>query len=164
MKKFYRDYIGEKKIILLLKAYPQLFENDNLNSIDLLKIEGFGSKTVEQIKENFNYAKSVYVDITTNYPHKKEKNHENGVQQIIMEKGSGTAVVSNIIVCISGTRDPLFIKELKDRNITLADSVTKKVHMLLVKTNDSQTSKVKKALELGTPIVTIEQFKVKYFL
>jgi NAD-dependent DNA ligase len=151
------DYIGEKKIILLLKAYPQLFENDNLNSIDLLKIEGFGSKTVEQIKENFNYAKGVYVDITTNYPHKKEKNHENGVQQM-------KAVVSNIIVCISGTRDPLFIKELKDRNITLADSLTKKVHMLLVKTNDSQTSKVKKALELGTPIVTIEQFKVKYFL
>lgn len=153
------DYIGEKKIILLFKAYPRLFENDDLNNIDLLKIRGFGSKTVEQIKENFNYAKSVYVDITTNYPYKKynkEKKDENNGHMEQMNR--------NIIVCVSGTRDPLFIKELKDRNITLADSVTRKVHMLLVKTNDSQTSKVKKALELGTPIVTIEQFKVKYFL
>lgn len=155
------DYIGEKKIILLFKAYPRLFENDNLNSIDLLKIEGFGSKTVEQIKENFNYAKGVYVDITTNYPYKKnEKKDQNNGRDGVHQMDE----VSNIIVCVSGTRDPLFIKELKDRNITLADSVTKKVHMLLVKTNDSQTSKVKKALELGTPIVTIEQFKVKYFL
>ncbi len=46
-----------KKILLLLQKYPNLFELENLDAIDLVSIEGIGSKTATQIKQHFINAK-----------------------------------------------------------------------------------------------------------
>ncbi len=48
-------------------------------------------------------------------------------------------------VCVSGTRDPLFIQELKNRGFVLSDNITKKVKVLIVKNSNEETTKVKKS-------------------
>ncbi len=66
-------------------------------------------------------------------------------------------------VCVSGTRDPLFIQELKNRGFVLSDNITKKVKVLIVKNSNEETTKVKKATSVGITILTLEDFKQKYF-
>ncbi len=56
----------EKKILLLLQKYPNLFELENLDAIDLVSIEGIGSKTATQIKQHFINAKLIYKNIIQN--------------------------------------------------------------------------------------------------
>ncbi len=57
------DYIGEKKFFFSVQKYPHLFELENLDAIDLVSIEGIGSKTATQIKQHFINAKLIYKNI-----------------------------------------------------------------------------------------------------
>ncbi len=111
------DYIGEKKILLLLQKYPNLFELENLDAIDLVSIEGIGSKTATQIKQHFINAKLIYKNIIQNKLFK-------GVLHTPTSKQN---TVELFKVCVSGTRDPLFIQELKNRGFVLSDNITKKL-------------------------------------
>jgi NAD-dependent DNA ligase len=144
------DYIGEKKINLLLKAFPSLFDNDTIDHLDLLKIEGIGPKTAAQFRENFYLAKIIF---------NKFINRTNNRNLSVFDENK-----KKITICISGTRDNVFIQQLKNREYIISDSVTKKVQMLLVKNiDDNQTTKVKKANNMKIPILTVEQFKTLYF-
>ncbi len=147
------DYIGEKKILLLLQKYPNLFELENLDAIDLVSIEGIGSKTATQIKQHFINAKLIYKNIIQNKLFK-------GVLHTPTSKQN---TVELFKVCVSGTRDPLFIQELKNRGFVLSDNITKKVKVLIVKNSNEETTKVKKATSVGITILTLEDFKQKYF-
>ena len=65
--------------------------------------------------------------------------------------------MSNEIVVFSGFRD----KELKEKIISqggeVSDSLTKKTTLLIVK-DDKETTKTKKAKELGVKIVLVDEF------
>ncbi len=57
----------------------------------------------------------------------------------------------------------MFIQELKNRGFVLSDNITKKVKVLIVKNSNEETTKVKKATSVGITILTLEDFKQKYF-
>lgn len=55
-----------------------------------------------------------------------------------------------------------FRKDIEDLGGTLAGTVTKTVDFLLMGNNGTGTTKYQKAIKLGIPIITEEQFKEKY--
>ncbi len=65
-------------------------------------------------------------------------------------------------MCFWNTRS-IVIQELKNRGFVLSDNITKKVKVLIVKNSNEETTKVKKATSVGITILTLEDFKQKYF-
>ncbi len=65
-------------------------------------------------------------------------------------------------MCFWNTRSIVY-SELKNRGFVLSDNITKKVKVLIVKNSNEETTKVKKATSVGITILTLEDFKQKYF-
>ena len=59
-------------------------------------------------------------------------------------------------------RDKDIIEKLEEAGGKLADAVNKETFVLIVKSYDDDSNKVKKAKELGVSIMTPKDFKKKY--
>jgi NAD-dependent DNA ligase len=74
---------------------------------------------------------------------------------ITLEKPQGT-------ICLTGFRDAEFQKEMEGKGYVFVNSVTKKTTVLIVKSKDDVSEKMKKAEEFGIPILTREEAKAEY--
>lgn len=59
-------------------------------------------------------------------------------------------------------RDASIIKQVEEKGGAMVDSVNKNVWLVIVKSHEDLSNKVKKAQELKIPIMTVEEFKTKY--
>ena len=59
-------------------------------------------------------------------------------------------------------RDTSIIQTVEDKGGSMVDSVNKNVWVVIVKSQEDSSNKVKKATELNIPVLTVEEFKTKY--
>ena len=59
-------------------------------------------------------------------------------------------------------RDSEIIQKLTDIGAIMSDSVTSDTFTVIVKSKDDTSAKVKKALEKGISIMTLEEFTIAY--
>ena len=132
---------GEKRLGVIVDSYPDILSR-KIKIEDIQILEGFSDKTSQAFVENFPLFLKFLKE--NSYFQFEEK-----------EKKSGK--MSNEIVVFSGFRD----KELKEKIISqggeVSDSLTKKTTLLIVK-DDKETTKTKKAKELGVKIVLVDEF------
>ena len=132
---------GEKRLTVIAQSYPDILSR-KIEISDITKLEGFSDKTAEKFVENF----PEFLKFLKENPYFKFGKTE-------LKKGKMTGEV----VVFSGFRD----KELKEKIISdggeVSETLTKKTTLLVVK-DDKETTKTKKAKELGVKIVLVDEF------
>ena len=154
---------GLKKIKLILDRYPLILTNKYQPSekISMLKeIVSMAEKTSSRFVENIDtfvmFMKEIHLD-------DKLMSHSN----VASNKNTNKPPEINHILngkkyIMTGFRDKEIISNLETIGAIQGTSINKTISVVIVKTNDVENVKVKQAQELGIPIMTIEEFKLKY--
>jgi NAD-dependent DNA ligase len=147
---------SEKRIELVLEAYPDIIISSDSNTDKIKKItkvKGMASKTaeafVEKISDFVNFMNecglqgklngSVAVLVDTSHPLYKKS------------------------VVMTGLRDAKVTESLKTVGANLGSSVSKNTVAVIAKSADEDTGKAADARKLGIPIMTPGEFMEKYF-
>ena len=158
--------LGEKKLSPILEKYPDiLVSTDSIESkIAMVKsVKGIESKTASLFVENIprfiafldSIGQSTKLHATTSHTEKHE-----------LETPKSSIDVTNPLygkkIVMTKVRDAEIINALKTKGATLEDTINSKTFALIVKSMDDVSSKTKYAVEHKIPIMTPEEFRVKY--
>ena len=139
--------IGERKISLLLLELPKIL-SEGTSIEEICKIRGFSTKTAEVVFTNIESAKSFLKKM------KKYATFENTNSTCsTCSKFQGQKIV------FSGIRDKKLEEKIKTMGGEITTTVSGNTSVLVVKNLDSISGKIKKAQDLGTRVVSIEDFK-----
>jgi len=143
--------VGTKRLEVLFQYYPDLLDDKRSREeliVKVSKVEGFSEIMACKIVDNLKYARlfmkkiKKYISITKD-----------------------TRVSNDLIgkkFVFSGFRDVSLQDEIKNRGGTVTDSVSKNTSGIVVNSkNGQETTKVKKARDIGIPIYTKEEFMKK---
>jgi DNA ligase (NAD+) len=149
---------SEKRIELVLEAYPDILVSSESNADKvkkIAKVKGMASKTAEAFVEKI----SDFVKFM----------NECGLQ----DKLNGTGAVAVVAdtshplykksVVMTGVRDAKISEALKTVGANLGSSVSKNTVAVIAKSVDEDTGKAADARKLGIPIMTPDEFMSKYF-
>ena len=146
--------IGEKKLKELLIYYPYVLSSKISDSTKLEKIsklKGFNMKTAKQIIP--------YINDFKNFANKIGVLYKIYDFRLYTKK---THPLQSKHLVVTGSRDKVFMKKLKDLGINLRSSVSKNTDYVIVKSLTEETSKVINAKKLGITIITVDDFTKKY--
>lgn len=148
--------MGEKRIENVLKEYPDILtsklpEDEKINNIS--SISGFAKKTaqlfVKNIPEFIRFINSSGLEYKLN---SDTKEAVLDVNNLLFDKS----------IVMTGFRDKDIEKKIISVGGKIANSISKKTFLVIVKTLDEETGKALKAKELGIPLITLEDFNEKY--
>lgn len=148
--------IGTRKVKALLLGFPDIFDvyhtmskKQLLNRV--MEIEGYSDKTAQKIVDGIEWA-DILIKAIGQYATFKE------------QKTIDTSLKDQIIV-FSGTRADSY-EGLRDaiegRGGKISSAVSGKTTILVVKDKSNLTTKMQKAQEKGTEILTVDEFINKY--
>lgn len=153
--------IGERKIKPILEAYPNILtmnETTEQKNEMLKKIKGIGPENAKSFSENipafltFLKLCDLEYKLTNRMP--KEKSLENKIQLI----DTNNPLYGKKIV-MTKVRGKEIIDYIKRKGAILEDTMKKDVYLLIVKSRDDVSNKMKYAEENGIPIMTVEEFR-----
>jgi len=152
--------ISEKKIEPILEAFPDILTSSDSVEEKIAKVvgvKGMARKTAELFVNNI--------------PAFLEFMKECGLEAKIESGGPGPALALEMntshplykkSVVMTGFRDDALTTALKNVGAKLGTSVSKNTFAVLVKDKDEDTGKANDARKLDVPILTPEEFRVKY--
>lgn len=121
-----------------------LAKSDDESIKDLCKVKGIGKETAQSLVENKEQFKLMFMAI------------EEVTDVAVKDNNSDKEQLS---FCITGQREP-FKTIIETAGHKVSSSVSKKTKALIDSSGDLTTSKAKKALELGVPIIkTVEELE-----
>ena len=146
--------LGEKKLNLIIQKYPYICSNQEealkLKNADLLMINGMGDITaslfISNLKSFYEFYNSlkIDIDIKTETEPKIDTKIENKYKD-------------NIYV-FSGIRDKNLEKIITSSGGIISSTVSKKTTLVIVKSYDEETVKVKNAKLFNIPIIIYDEF------
>lgn len=145
--------IGSKKIKLICDNIPEIIEKRYIPNLgQLTNIKGVEEKTGKLFVDNLPKVFKFFDDNDLSLLRKTA--HEDSI------KLSPTANfrISGKTFVFSGVRDKELEKLIIDNGGVIGSSVSSKTSMLLVKTTDSESSKLTKAKSLGISVMNIDDF------
>ncbi len=148
--------MGENRIKLILDEYPDILTmkaSSPRKREMLIDIDGFAEKTAKKFVKNIPAFKRFI----------KENNLEYKLEYIQEQESYDTSnplYEKNILM--TGFRDENFKMNIRNAGGKIASGVSSNVDILVVKSLDSTTSKMKKAQEFGIDIMTKEEFMNTY--
>ena len=146
--------IGSERIKNIIEKYPNLLTNYKTLSRDdfivsLKTIDGIDDKISTMFVDNFPNFMEFYNTIKKYIT----------IKAVIKKKPTGNKLVDKKIV-MSGFRDKNIIEQITNNGGILVNTISKNTDILIIKDNTvSDTVKVKKAVELGIEIYTLDEFK-----
>ena len=142
--------IGYKILKKITEKYPNIFFSEMDITLEMLnEIPSIQEKTANKILESLEEIKQFLED------HQELKF---GVNEIILE----SKIFENKNFVITGKRNKSVIDKINKEGGNIQTTVNKNTNMLIVLTLETETSKMKKAKELGIDIYTNEEFVNKY--
>ena len=148
--------LGEKKLGPIMEQYPKILQSsvsneDNINKV--MQVEGLGRKSavvfVEQIPLFIDFIKSCGLDYLL-------------TKKILKIKKDESHPLYGKYIIISGFRDQKIVSEIEKHGGIIANSVSKKTFVVLVKEMNADSGKIDKAKEMGIPIMLVAAFSSKY--
>ena len=148
--------IGEKKLKLIVGAFPDIMKGVVPTEKELLKIEGIASVTANQFIDGlpkfFDFMKDIGI------PCDKATLEEPKVEVPIPAGKS----LKDLVVVFTGARDKELEKLIESRGGKIGSSVSSKTTVVVAKDPSDLTGKVKTAKDLGIAVVNFETFKKEY--
>ena len=154
--------IGKRKLEPIFEKYPNLFtlliSNEELK-VMLLSVNGIGEENARSIVENMKKMKTFLAEANLLYKLCNEQS-----KQTIKTKKSQVDdhILNGKNIVMTKVRDANIISELSKYGGKLENTITKNTFVLITKSHDDVSSKIKKANELGIPIRTPLEFTKKY--
>ena len=154
--------IGKRKLEPIFEKYPNLFtlliSNEELK-VMLLSVNGIGEENARSIVENMKKMKTFLAEANLLYKLCNEQS-----KQTIKTKKSQVDdhILNGKNIVMTKVRDANIISELSKYGGKLENTITKNTFVLITKSHDDVSSKIKKANELGIPIMTPLEFTQKY--
>ena len=148
---------SEKKIELIMEAYPNVLLSKETNGQKIAKIsaiKGMATKSaeafVERIPEFINFIKEAGIvkKLAEGIAEKKDVDQSHPL--------FGKSIV------MTGFRDTALQEKLKDIGAKLGSSVSSKTFVVLVKDKEEDTGKANEARKLNVPLMTPHEFTIKY--
>jgi len=148
--------MGENRIKLILDEYP-----------DILTIKASSPRKREMVVDIDGFAEKTAKKFVKNIPAFKRFIKENELEyklEYIQEKVSydTTHPLYDKNILMTGFRDEDFKMNIRNAGGKISSGISSNVDMLVVKSMDTTTSKMKKAQELGVNIMTKNQFVDAY--
>lgn len=154
---------SEKKIELIMEAYPNILLSNESNSEKISKIssiKGMALKSaeafVEKIPDFVHFVEEVGL---------MNKLEENKGKTIEKKQIDESHPLYGKTIVMTGFRGPMYEELnnlLKNLGAKSGSSVSSKTFVVIVKNKDEDTGKAEEARKLGIPILTIDEFKNKY--
>jgi DNA ligase (NAD+) len=174
--------IGERKLTSLFEGFPELVgknakgvfkpyelfftlkeSNEELRE-KILSIKGFSDKTTDMILDGLEEAK-VFLDFIKSFykEETEEPEHDNEISfTSISSSIDKDNKLLNLSVVFSGIRDKKLEEDILKHGGSVKTSVTGNTDILVVKDKEENSSKIKKARELGKKIMYIDEFCSEY--
>jgi NAD-dependent DNA ligase len=147
--------IGEKKLKLIVNAFPTILQGHKPSESELSKVDGIGSVTATQFLDGlplfFDFMKDIGIPCDKKIDVKPT-----------VEKLSTKSSLTYLTVVFTGMRDKDLEAEIESRGGKIGSSVSKKTSVVVAKDPSDETGKVKTAKELGVEVLDFETFKKKY--
>ena len=167
--------IGERKLRKIMETYPDIIklysDNEDNEIIDLIvQIDGFDVKTAEYFANGL----TKFINLFNSLDPQMRKQLRLSINQFIEAQEEIDQNISNFDnkfadqnILFSGFRNKDWEKVITDNGGKVASSVSSKTTLLVTTQEDldkGTNSKIKKAQELGIPIMTNQQFEQNYIL
>ena len=146
--------MGENRLKMILDEYPDILTMKATSPRKremVVEIDGFAEITAKKFVKNVNaFMKFI-----------KENNLEFKLEYV-KENIDDSHELYGKNVLMTGFRDEDFKMNLRDIGVKIASSVSSNVDILVVKSMDTTTGKMKKAQEMGIDIIIKDDFVAKY--
>ena len=155
---------SEKKIELIMEAYPYVFKS-NISDAEKIKkiseIKGMAIKTAEAFVAKIDDFLDFLMETDMFYKlFEFEKQHiNNAVSEQEIKVNVNNPLYGKSIV-MSGFRSKELEDIIKKNGGKISGSISKNTYMLIAKDKEDETGKVLEAKKLGVPIVTKDEFIV----
>ena len=151
---------GSKKIKLILEANPEILKGKVIKSLNPVK--GIGEKTSKPFLENLPLFYKFISNTTLSNCKEKSLNVSNNASD--SEKSKTESKFKNMTIVFTGFRNKEWEKIIEEQGGKLGSSISKNTSIVVVKDPSKKSSKLDKALEIGIEIISMEDFKNKYYL
>ena len=150
--------LGKKKIQPIMDTYPDIIysKKSNAEKIDMLqKINGIGKENAKAFVNNIEKFKTFLLTTSLEVEKKEKKEKKENVLDV-------NHVFYDKKIVMTKVRNASIIEKVEEKGGSLVDSVNKNVWVVIVKSHEDESNKVKKAQSHNIPIMTVEEFKTKY--
>jgi len=151
--------LGEKKIELIMNAYPDILiskETTQEKTQKIQKVKGIAEKSATSFVENItifnNFIKECGLEYKLNQPKNKKE-----------DKDNSSHVLYDKTIIMTGFRDKNLEEQIKSAGAKIGSSVSKNTFVVIVKNLEEDTSKASDAKKLGVTLITVDEFNKKYF-
>ena len=135
--------LGESLLLQIEQTYGKLVILDK-------EIANFGPNRMKQYNDNYSNWLSI-VSLYKSFGYTFKSNQK-----------KTDLLLSDKVICFSGVRDKDLAKTLEELGATITETFSKKVNLLVVKDENTTTSKTKKAKEQGCQIISLLALKENY--
>ena len=142
---------SQKKIELIMEEYPDLLiSNDSQEDLikKVSKIKGMSKKTSEE-----------FVREIPKFKEFMEQIGKSELAVILDDVDATTQDLKGKTIVFTGFRDKELEKNIQKRGGKIGSSLSKNTSLVLTKEIDDDSDKIKKAKELGVPIVLVSDFE-----
>lgn len=137
--------VGEKKLNLIFSTIPDWYETNNLTE-KISNIKGFTMKSAEKISEKIPKVLEFI----------NEAKLENKLVRVMEDKKVENLQLEGKIFVFTGIRDKKLEQLIQERGGKIGSSISKTTSLLIVKSLENSSNKIKKAKELNIPIKVYE--------
>jgi DNA ligase (NAD+) len=148
--------IGSKKLQELFEYIPNILELVKDNTISktelynkIMEVKGFSDKTTNKIIGELDTSNKFLEELKDYISIKKEEKHDKDEEHKLFGKK----------IVFTGFRDKSLSQKIEELGGKEMSTISKNIDLLIIKNeNDKETSKIKKAIELGIIILTKDEF------
>lgn len=150
--------VGSSKIKAITEAYPESLEGKVVpREKRTNKVEGVGAKVVDQFFDTLPKFMALMRDVGV--PCIKPAPSQ--TMQPTSKSEQSERIMAGAIVVFTGFRDKDLEASVAAAGGEVAASITKKTTLVVAKDPNEDSTKLKKARELGIEVIGLQQFKVK---
>jgi DNA ligase (NAD+) len=157
--------VGEKKMAVVLDAFPDLISKQQVPSVEQLKeLEGIQLLTAVMIHDNLPH---LHRFLETIQASKMSKLHTSGRRRKSKSKSKSNSSMANVKVVFTSFRDVALEAQVIALGGVVLTSVSKSTTVVVCKdvgVGVAVTGKIKRAEELGVPVMGVERFRTMYGL
>lgn len=157
--------ISCKTIEIIMSTEPNILQestSDEEKYEKLIQIKGIGEVNANTFVKNIPVFIVFLQECGLEYKLKKSGKHHDKSEEMPTENVANDDPLHNKKIVMTKIRDKEIIDKLKEVGGILQDNVTSDTFVVIVKSKDDISGKIKKAVEKGIPIMTPEEFKVEY--
>jgi NAD-dependent DNA ligase len=153
---------SEKKIELIMEAYPDVFAS-NISEAEKIKkiseIKGMASKSAQAFVAKINDFEKFLIETDLVYKLFEFQNaHNKGVNMMGLVNKDHPLYGKTIVM--TGFRDKELEEKLKSFGAKIGTSVSKNTYLVVAKDKDDETAKVLEAKKIGVKVVSLTEFHI----